>query len=83
MKFGLYSVYDRQSRQFSAPFTSFTDETATRDFIRAVHDSRGSVDKFPADYELHTIGSFDSDTGSGDVLGNSVLLVKGADHVEG
>jgi len=63
MIFQLCSVFDRQSRQYSAPFTSHTEETATRDFIRAVRDSKGSPDKFPQDYELFRLGLFDSETG--------------------
>lgn len=76
------SVFDKQSRQFSAPFTSFTSGTATRDFARAVRDSKGMVDKFPADYELYYIGSMDTDTGVLFCEAIPELLAKGADYLE-
>lgn len=81
MEYVLCSVFDRQARQYSAPFTSYTQETATRDFARAVRDSRNSPDKFPADFELHYCGRWNSDTGCFDSLANPQLLAKGADYL--
>lgn len=82
MVYLVFSVYDRQSRQYSAPFTSFTSETAKRDFVRACNDSVGKVDKFPADFELYRIGEFNSDYGSVAGLDNVELVAKGSDYVE-
>lgn len=81
MQFIVASVFDRQSRQYSAPFTSFTQDTATRDFIRAVRDSKGHPDKFPQDYELFMLGRFDSDTGEC-VMDKPHFLARGADFIE-
>lgn len=75
------SVYDQKARFFSAPFTSSTEETAVRDFARAVSDSRSMADKFPQDYELHLLGTFNELTG--EIVPASIpkLLAKGADYV--
>nr|QJB18953.1 MAG: nonstructural protein [Microvirus sp.] len=81
MKYGMFSVYDIQAQIFSAPFTSVSVETATRDFGRAVALSRGSTDKFPEDYQLFHIGGFDSETGSVYSLNQPALLVKGVDYL--
>jgi len=78
----LCSVYDQKARYFSAPFSSPTEETAIRDFARAVSDSRGMVDKFPADYELHMIGTFNELSGEIESVSIPKLLAKGADYLE-
>jgi len=75
------SVYDQKARFFSAPFTSMTTDTATRDFVRAVTDSRGMVDKFPQDYELYCIGQFNDETGHVIPFEIPVLLTRGSDHI--
>lgn len=81
MKFGMFSVYDIQAQNFSAPFTSVTVETAVRDFGRAVVQTKGSADKFPEDYQLFHIGGFDSDTGTVHPLNQPALLAKGVDYL--
>lgn len=58
-----YSVYDSKAKVFSNPFTSVNHLTATRDFNRAANDPSSDISKFPEDYTLYEIGSFD------DVLG--------------
>ncbi|ALS03691.1 VP5 [Gokushovirus WZ-2015a] len=68
------TVYDQKARLFSAPFTSATEETAIRDFARAVSDTRSMVDKFPQDYELHCLGSFDEVSGEIEPAAISKLL---------
>lgn len=75
------SVYDQKARYFSAPFTSSTEETAVRDFARAVSDTRSMVDKFPQDYELHLLGSFNELSGEIEPVSIPKLLAKGADYI--
>jgi len=75
------SVYDQKARFFSAPFTSATEETAIRDFSRAVMDTRSMVDKFPEDYELHLLGSFNELSGEIEPVSIPKLLAKGADYI--
>jgi len=75
------SVYDQKARLFSAPFTSSTEDTAVRDFARAVVDTRSMVDKFPADYELHLLGSFNEHSGEIEACAIPKLLAKGADYI--
>lgn len=81
MQFIICSVFDRQSRQYSAPFTSFTQDTAVRDFVRAVRDSKGHTDKFPQDYELFKLGRFDSETGICE-MEKPEFLAAGANYCE-
>lgn len=82
MLFGLFSVYDIQAQSFSAPFTSPTVETATRDFARAVRDSKNHPDKFPQDYQLFHIGGFTANDGRVVALNQPALICKGVDYLE-
>jgi len=75
------SVYDNKARLFSAPFTSMTEDTAIRDFTRAVVDTHQMVDKFPADYELHLLGNFNEQSGEIEPVNIPKLLAKGADYL--
>lgn len=81
MQYGLFSVYDLQAQNFSAPFTSVTVETAVRDFGRAVMQTKGSMDKFPEDYQLFHVGHFRSDTGVVYPMAQPALIAKGVDYL--
>lgn len=82
MFYVLCSVFDKQSRQFSAPFVSYTQETAVRDFARAVRDSKGMPDKFPVDFELYAVGGWQSDNGNVAQADIPTLLAKGVDFID-
>jgi len=81
MMFVICSVFDIQARSFSTPFTLLTTDTAIRDFARAVVDSKGMVDKFPADYQLFQVGAFDEDSGQVFTIPQPVQLAKGLDYL--
>jgi hypothetical protein len=59
----LYTVFDKKSALYSAPFAEITDGTA----IRAMQDVMKNKDHpfaaYPADYELISLADFDEHTG--------------------
>lgn len=59
----LFTVYDRKSQQYAAPFAEINDGTA----IRAMQDVMKNKDHpfaaYPEDYELISLGQFDEQTG--------------------
>lgn len=59
----LCSVYDLRAKVFCAPFSSINEDTAKRDFGIASRDVSTSINKFPSDYQLFVVGSFDDETG--------------------
>lgn len=59
----LFSVYDAKAEQYSVPFSERTHESARRSFVVAVRDKETPVGRFPADYALFVVGSFDEETG--------------------
>ena len=60
----LYSVYDKKSKIYAAPFTEINDGTA----IRAIQDLIANNEAHPfsrhgEDYELVRVGSFNEQSG--------------------
>nr|QJB19493.1 MAG: nonstructural protein [Microvirus sp.] len=64
MKKGFYSVWDSKSRSFCNPFSAHNDQCAIRDFAYAASDPTTDICKYPTDYTLFKIGSFDFESGA-------------------
>lgn len=58
----IYSVYDQKSKVFGNPFISNNRATAERDFGYACNDVHSQISKWPADFTLYEIGSFEDTT---------------------
>lgn len=80
---GVYSVFDAKAEAFAPPFLDSADGTATRKFLEALiaQDEKGVpaglYAKFPADYTLFRIGTYDPDTGLFENLDAKVELGNG------
>lgn len=59
----LLSIYDEKTRLFSLPLCSPTVDSAIREFTKAIRDSQAMQDKFPQDYVLFDLGTFDDLSG--------------------
>jgi len=59
----IYSIWDRKSLTFSAPFYAINDGTAMRSVGHAVSDPKSELSYACADYELHVLGTFDDSNG--------------------
>lgn len=71
------SVFDSKAQLFSAPFVSHSRITAVRDFEGAVRDAGSGINKFPQDYQLYLLGSWDEESGQIDQREVPELLVRG------
>lgn len=60
---GLYSVFDSKAEVWSPPFIARNSAEATRTFEQAVNDGNTMVCKYPLDYALFEVGSWDCDNG--------------------
>lgn len=58
-----FTVYDTKSCIFGNPFTSQNKMTALRDFQAAAADPQSQISKYPEDFILFEIGTFDEDKG--------------------
>lgn len=59
----VYSIYDEKACFFSAPYVSTNDLTALRSFSQVATDPHTEIHRFPTDYSLYEIGTFDDFTG--------------------
>lgn len=58
----IYAIKDEKSG-FDKVFTSLNDAYANREFMIVVKDDQSLFNKYPHDFSLWRIGSFDSKTG--------------------
>jgi len=58
----MFTVFDTKAESYSPPFAKLTKGLAIRDFTDAVNNPDNMVGKYPMDYALFEIGSFDEKT---------------------
>lgn len=63
MKQNIYSIYDRATMEYAAPFFANTDESAIR-AIRGAFSAQSQLVLYSGDYVVKCIGSFDSESGT-------------------
>jgi len=59
----IFAIYDAKAEAYSAPIFLHTTGLAIRSFIDAASDQSTNFCKYPADYTLFEIGTFDDSTG--------------------
>lgn len=59
MQFNVYSVHDLKASAFLPPFFMANDAMACRIFTECARDSKHQFGKWPGDYILYRIGTFD------------------------
>lgn len=59
-----YSIFDRKSLVFHAPWFQPTDGAATRVLEDLVNDNTTSIGKHPSDYVLFFVGTYDDQKGA-------------------
>lgn len=69
----IYTVYDKASETHIAPFAMNTDRDAIEGFRLVTNEKDTPYNKFPADYTLIKIGSFDDRTGNLKLLDHNEL----------
>lgn len=58
-----YSLYDRKAVSYSPPFHQATDGLAVRSLQELVNDPQTSVGRYPDDFVLYLVGTFDTEKG--------------------
>lgn len=58
-----FSIRDQKGEIFHTPFFKHTIGEAERDFSSLVRDDKSQVSKFPEDFDLYHVGSYDDQTG--------------------
>nr|QJB19114.1 MAG: nonstructural protein [Microvirus sp.] len=58
----VFSTYDHQARIYSQPFFSPQTGSALRAFTQECNNPDSQFSKFPSDYELFELGTWDDNT---------------------
>lgn len=64
----MFTVYDAKAFSFCSPFVEVSTEVAIRAFAYAANDPAVDLSRFPEDFSLHEIGTFDTDSGAVEIL---------------
>lgn len=64
MKLKAFSIYDVKSEAYSPPFFQNTVGLAVRMFTEAANDPETRIAKYPTDFTLMEIGTFDDSSGT-------------------
>lgn len=59
----LFAMYDKKAGFYMQPFPDTSTIAALRGFEVAVNDSKSIFSRFPDDFELHELASFDQHSG--------------------
>ena len=62
MKLQAFSIFDHASETFAGPFFVPSERVALRVFNDVANNPQSDVSKYPKDYELFHIGTFDTTT---------------------
>lgn len=63
MELKIYSIRDAKAEIYNAPFFQKTHGEAERNFTQLVNDEKSTVAKFPEDFDLYFLGTYDDNTG--------------------
>lgn len=63
MILNVYSIFDAKAAVFGLPFFSHNNALAMRNIEAAMMEGNAMFAKFPADFQLYHVGSFDDGTG--------------------
>ena len=59
----VYAVKDVKAQLFNNPFIQKSDGVAIRTFAAACEDSQTELNKYPSDFSLYHIGTYDPESG--------------------
>lgn len=76
MQLKAYSIRDSKAEVFNTPFFSKTHGEAERNFQQLTKDSNSMVNKYPEDYDLYHLGTYDDSTGTFEALDTPQHMVK-------
>lgn len=63
MEMKIFAIKDSKAGMFNSPFFQPTHGTAERSFKELLKDPQSFVSKYPEDYDLYYLGTYDDITG--------------------
>jgi len=63
MKISVFSIYDTKTEAYAQPFYMQTKGAAIRAFTELANNAEHQIGKYPSDYALFELGTFDDTSG--------------------
>lgn len=84
MKLGIFTVFDIKAGAYLRPFFSLTAGTAVREFATELNNPESNFAKYPEDFHVVELGSFDDSTGDFEthkpkVVATATALIQNSD----
>jgi hypothetical protein len=76
MLYKMYTIHDSKAEIFHPPYVKHSHGEAERDFTTAVNDERTNMNKYPEDFNLYYVGSWDDNTGKAELLDSPQHIIK-------
>lgn len=76
MELKMYSIRDAKSEVFNPPFFNKTHGEAERNFKILADDEKSNVHRFPEDFDLYFLGSYDDNSGKIATLDSPQHMIK-------
>lgn len=59
----MFAIYDAKTQVYHPPFMAHNEQDAMRQVLEVISEGRNMISKYPADYTLVEVGSFDDSKG--------------------
>lgn len=76
MKLQVYSIRDAKGEVYNTPFFQKTHGEAERNFRELVKDEKSMVAKYPEDFDLYHLGTYDDQSGTFQTLDTPLHMLK-------
>lgn len=72
----VYTIHDSKGDAYSAPFHQFNEQLARRSFEAETMNPNSMISKFPEDFDLYHLGTFDIRTAKYELFDTPKHVVK-------
>lgn len=79
MQLQVFSIRDSKGEIYNQPFYAKTHGEAERNFTQLVRDAQSMPSKFPEDFDLYYLGSYDDQKGTFESLDTPRHVMKAVD----
>lgn len=82
MELKIFTIKDQKAAIYHAPFFKKSHAEAERDFRELVKDDKTMISKYPQDFDLYYIGTYDDSIGQITCLDTPHHILKAADAAQ-
>jgi len=72
----IYVLHDSKAKMYHTPFYMVNDDACLRTMVDMVNNQENEVSKFPEDFTLFNIGTFDEETANIELLQERVTICR-------